>query len=281
MSGLKFKKMKNGSFAILGKGEKKLTTDTQFFESSPKNQEEIFEQQPLKTIVIGTSANVDIPIKGKVVDDQSEPIVGVNVYLKGTTKGTSTNKDGEFTLDVPNKNAVFVFSFIGFNTQEITLGNQSTLNVTMITDIKSLDEVVVVGYGTQKRSDITGAVSKFKDDKLDQKAVSRIDQAMQGRIAGVQIQNVSAQAGDAPKITIRGISSVNAGQSPLVVVDGQPVPDGLSFVNPADVESVEVLKDAASAAIYGSRGASGVILITTKSGKTDKTQFAFNYSIFL
>ncbi len=279
MSGLKFKKMKNGSFAILSKGEKKLSTDIQTLEFTPKNQEGIFEQTSPKTVGLINFVDASMPVKGKVMDDKSEPMLGVNVYLKGTTKGTTTNAAGEFTLDVINKNSVLIFSFIGFNSQEVTVGNQSVLNITMVTDIKSLDEVVVVGYGTQKRSDITGAVSKFKDDKLDQKAVSRLDQAMQGRIAGVQIQNVSAQAGDAPKITIRGISSVNAGQSPLIVVDGQPVPDGLTFVNPADVESVEVLKDAASAAIYGSRGASGVILITTKSGKTDKTQFSFNYSV--
>jgi TonB-dependent starch-binding outer membrane protein SusC len=141
-----------------------------------------------------------------------------------------------------------------------------------------LQEVVVVGYGTQKKGDITGAVSKYKNEKLDEAPVARLDQALQGKIAGVQIQNTSSEAGSDPKVRVRGLSSINAGASPLVVVDGHPVPDGLSFVNPADVESVEVLKDAASAAIYGSRGASGVILITTKSGKVEKPKYNLKYS---
>ncbi|MFZ4477995.1 MAG: TonB-dependent receptor plug domain-containing protein, partial [Saprospiraceae bacterium] len=137
----------------------------------------------------------------------------------------------------------------------------------------TLNEVVVIGYGVQKKGDVTGAVSKYKNDKLGETPVSRLDQALQGKIAGVQIQNTSSEAGSDPKVRIRGLSSVNAGANPLVVVDGHPVPDGLAFVNSADVESVEVLKDAASAAIYGSRGASGVILITTKSGKAEKPKY--------
>jgi TonB-linked SusC/RagA family outer membrane protein len=141
-----------------------------------------------------------------------------------------------------------------------------------------MNEVVVIGYGTQKKSHLTGAISKYKNEKLDETPVSRLDQALQGKIAGVQIQNLSSEAGSDPKIRIRGTSSINAGADPLVVVDGHPVPDGLAFVNMADVESVEVLKDAASAAIYGSRGASGVIIITTKSGKADKPKYSVKFS---
>ena len=141
-----------------------------------------------------------------------------------------------------------------------------------------LSEIVVVGYGTQKKSSLTGAVSKYRNERLDEVPVSRVDQALQGKIAGVQIQNTSSEAGSDPKIRVRGLSSINAGASPLVVVDGHPVQDGLAFVNPADVESVEVLKDAASAAIYGSRGASGVIIVTTKSGKADRTRYNFKAS---
>jgi TonB-dependent SusC/RagA subfamily outer membrane receptor len=132
---------------------------------------------------------------------------------------------------------------------------------------------VVVGYGTQRKSHLTGAISKYKNDRIDESPVSRLDQALQGKIAGVQIQNLSSEAGSTPKIRVRGISSINAGADPLVVVDGQPVPDGLAFVNMADVESVEVLKDAASSAIYGSRGASGVIIVTTKTGRAEKTKY--------
>ena len=137
---------------------------------------------------------------------------------------------------------------------------------------------MVIGYGAIKKSSVTGAVSKYKNERLDESPVSRLDQALQGKIAGVQVQNTSSEAGSDPKIQVRGVSSVNAGQGPLVVVDGHPVPDGLAFVNMGDVESVEVLKDAASAAIYGSRGASGVILVTTKSGKNDKTKYSLKMS---
>lgn len=154
-----------------------------------------------------------------------------------------------------------------------------TLLVLMKQSYTDNAEVVVIGYGTQRRSDVTGSISKFKNDKLDESPVSRLDQALQGKIAGLQVQNITSEAGADPKINIRGVSSIYAGAEPLVVVDGQPIPDGLSFVNMADVESVEILKDAASAAIYGSRGASGVILITTKSGKADKVKYTFKYSM--
>lgn len=217
-------------------------------------------------------------ITGKVQTQAGEALPGVSILVKGTTKGASTDGEGKFTIEA-NEKAVLVFSSIGMVSQEMNIGNKTNFIVTMIDDSKSLDEVVVVGYGTQKKTSLTGAISKFKDEKLDEAPVARLDQALQGKIAGVQIQNVSSQAGDAPKITIRGISSVNAGASPLIVVDGQPVADGLAYINQADVESVEVLKDAASAAIYGSRGASGVILITTKSGKVGKTTYNFKYSV--
>ena len=153
-----------------------------------------------------------------------------------------------------------MFSYVGFASQTITIGTQTSFDIKLAASAGETNEVVVIGYGTQRKSSVTGAVAKYKNDRLDELPVSRLDQALQGKMAGVQVQNISSEAGAAPKINIRGISSINAGSSPLVVVDGQPIADGLSFVNPADVESVEVLKDAASAAIYGSRGASGVIL---------------------
>ena len=198
--------------------------------------------------------------------------------MKGTTRGTTTDADGKYKLAGLTEKSTVVFSFIGYKTQEITVENRTTYDLTFVQDDQSLDEVVVVGYGTQKRGDITGAVAKYKNENLDEAPVSRVDQALQGKIAGVQIQNTSSDAGADPKIRIRGVGSVNAGANPLVVVDGHPVADGLSFVNPADVESIEVLKDAASAAIYGSRGASGVILVTTKSGKTAKTTYSLKYA---
>jgi TonB-linked SusC/RagA family outer membrane protein len=157
------------------------------------------------------------------------------------------------------------------------VGKEKTIDIVLKESLSTLDEVVVIGYGTQKRSSVTGSVSKFQNEKLNELAVSRVDQALQGKIAGVNIQNTSSEAGTTPKITIRGISSITAGNNPLIIVDGQPNQDGLGSLNMADIQSVEVLKDAASAAIYGSRGASGVIIVTTKSGKTDKVRFKINY----
>jgi TonB-dependent starch-binding outer membrane protein SusC len=221
----------------------------------------------------------DITVNGKVTDAQTgELLPGVSIFVKGTSQGTTTNNAGEFSIKVSDAKASLVFSYVGYEAREAFIGNRTTLNISLKLDDKTLDEVVVVGYGTQKKTEITGAVAKYKNERMDEAPVSRIDQALQGKIAGVQIQNTGSDAGAEPKIRIRGVSSVNAGANPLVVVDGHPVADGLSFVNTADVESIEVLKDAASAAIYGSRGASGVILISTKSGKAEKTKYSFKYS---
>ena len=220
----------------------------------------------------------DRTVSGKVTDRNGDAMPGVSIANKGTTKGTSTNAEGMFELSGLSGNATLVFSFIGYKPVEVAVGNKSTLDVVLDEENQTLNEVVVVGYGTQKKGEITGAVAQYKNESLDEAPVARIDQALQGKIAGVQIQNTSSDAGSDPKIRIRGTSSVNAGANPLVVVDGHPVADGLSFVNPADVESIEVLKDAASAAIYGSRGASGVILVTTKSGKSEKTKYNVKYS---
>jgi len=217
-----------------------------------------------------------VKISGTVFDSKGETLPRVSVTFDANT--VSTDLQGKYTIYVKNSKSVLKFSFMGFDPQIIVVGQNLEINVTMTESKNQLDEVVVIGYGTQKRSNVTGAVAKYKNERLDEAPVSRLDQALQGKIAGVQIQNISSEAGADPKINIRGISSVNAGANPLVVVDGQPVPDGLASINMADVESVEVLKDAASAAIYGSRGASGVILITTKSGKTDKIKYAFKYS---
>ncbi|MDP5121912.1 MAG: SusC/RagA family TonB-linked outer membrane protein, partial [Spirosomaceae bacterium] len=247
--------------------------------AAPKGQprQATFSSQMDNKNVATIVANIEV--KGKVLDALTgEGLPGVSILIKGSTKGATTNTSGEYQISVPDGNAVLVFSFVGYTAVEERVGNKTILNVNLSTDEKTLEEVVVVGYGTQKKGNVTGAIAKYKNDNMDEAPVSRVDQALQGKIAGVQIQNTSSDAGADPRIRIRGLSSVNAGASPLVVVDGHPVADGLSFVNPADVESVEVLKDAASAAIYGSRGASGVILITTKGGKSDKTKYNFKYS---
>lgn len=222
---------------------------------------------------------VTFVINGTVLDEKNEPLIGANILLEGTTKGTISDVDGKFTLELDDseKDGTLSISYTGFEKQSIALAGRTSISI-VLKESLTLNEVVVIGYGVQKKGDVTGAVSKYKNDKLGETPVSRLDQALQGKIAGVQIQNTSSEAGSDPKVRIRGLSSVNAGANPLVVVDGHPVPDGLAFVNSADVESVEVLKDAASAAIYGSRGASGVILITTKSGKAEKPKYNLKVS---
>lgn len=225
---------------------------------------------------ISFSQNDPKKVSGTVVDSKGAPIPGVTVTFED--KNTATDLDGKYTIEVKNSKSILRFSYVGFAAQIVVVGKNKEINVTLVESKNELDEVVVVGYGTQKRSNVTGSISKYKNEKLDEVAVSRLDQALQGKIAGVQVQNISSEAGSDAQISVRGISSINAGANPLVVVDGQPIPDGLATLNMADVASVEVLKDAASAAIYGSRGASGVILITTKSGKTDKVKYSFKFS---
>lgn len=216
----------------------------------------------------------EIAVSGRVVDDSGEPMIGVNILLQGTSTGTLTNIDGEFYIEVPLASSKLEFSYLGYQTREITVGNGNLGTIKMEEMSQNIDEIVVVGYGVQKKSHLTGAVSKYSDDNLGNQAVSRLDQALQGKIAGVNISNVSSEAGAAPQIRVRGMGSISASNEPLVVVDGYPMADGLSFIDMNDVESIEVLKDAASAAIYGSRGANGVILITTKSGDIQKAKYS-------
>lgn len=218
-------------------------------------------------------------ITGKVLNQSSgEPLEGVNILADKQKGGVTTKADGTYSITVESASTLLVFSYVGFTSQSVVIDKKTVIDVSLAPLPANMDEVVVIGYGSQKKSHLTGAVSKYKNERLDESPVSRLDQALQGKIAGVQIQNMTSEAGADPRIRVRGISSVNAGANPLVVVDGHPVPDGLAFVNMADVESVEVLKDAASAAIYGSRGASGVIIITTKSGRAEKTKYAVKFS---
>ncbi|MEP3211104.1 MAG: TonB-dependent receptor [Maribacter sp.] len=210
------------------------------------------------------------------VSDSSGPLPGASVVVKGTTNGTQTDFDGNFSIDDIDNTAILVFSYIGYSTQEVAVNGQTTLNIVLAEDASQLDEVVVVGYGTQKKSTVTGSISKVTNEKLDQIAVSRVDDALIGQVSGVNIQATNAEAGGAPTITIRGVGSVAADSGPALVVDGIVMSsEFLANIDMNDVESFEVLKDAASAAIYGSEGANGVILITTKSGKAGKTKFSY------
>lgn len=228
-------------------------------------------------VCIGTYAQ-GITVTGVIVDDTNFPLPGVNVTVKETSAGTISDMDGKFSIQVPNERAVLRFTYIGFNPVEYPLNGKDNITVTLTESTQNLDEVVVVGYGVQKKSHLTGSISKVDMSGLEDIPVSRVDQALQGRIAGVQIQNTTSEVGEAPTIRVRGMGSISANSEPLVIIDGFPVEGGLGVVNPNDIESIEVLKDAASAAIYGSRAANGVIMITTKSGEIKKPKYTVKAS---
>ncbi len=214
-------------------------------------------------------------VKGVVKDAAGEPIIGASVLVKGTTNGAITDFDGNFTLsDVPTGASIEV-SYVGYVTQ--TVKAAATLNIILKEDNQALDEVVVVGYGVQKKSVVTASIAKVSSEDLENKAPVRMDNALKGLAAGVNVTSSSGQPGAAPKVLIRGVGTIND-STPLYIVDGMPIGGGLDFVNPNDIESIEVLKDAASGAIYGARAANGVILVTTKKGKEGKAKIGYNFS---
>lgn len=231
-------------------------------------------------LVLGQSSLFGQSTLSGIVTDGSnnEPLIGATVLIKGTQVGSVTDINGKYTINSPGDTGTVVFSFVGFLQQEMKFSSDQVINASLTPDLASLEEVVVVAYGTQKKSHLTGAVASLKNDGLDEIAVSRADQALQGKLAGVQILNLDPEAGSAPAIRVRGMGSISASSEPLIVIDGYPMPageDAFSMVSMGDVESIEVLKDAASSALYGSRAASGVILITTKSGSEKKTRYNF------
>jgi len=230
----------------------------------------------LMAFAIGVSAQVQV--SGHVIDaDNNEALIGATIIEKGTSNGTITDIDGNFSLKTQSESGTIIISFIGYLTQELEFSGATVLDVNMKADIAGLDEVVVVGYGTQKKSHLTGAISKVETEGMEQIPVARADEALIGKVSGVTIQTTDASAGAAPTIRVRGIGSITADASPLVVMDGVVVSsDYLGSIDMNDVESIEILKDAASAAIYGSRGGNGVIMITTKQGKEGKTKFSFD-----
>ena len=216
-------------------------------------------------------------VTGVVVDGTGEPVIGANVVVKGTTNGTITDFDGNYTIEGVSANDVLVISYIGYLSQEVPVGNQSMIKVTLKEDTQTLDEVVVVGYGTMKKSDVTGSISTAKgDDLVKNQSFSALDN-LRGKVSGVNIFSNSSQPGAySNRVVIRGIATINSSSNPLYVVDGV-VMENFDLVNPNDIESMEVLKDASATAIYGARGANGVIMVTTKRGKKDGEGVAISY----
>lgn len=212
-------------------------------------------------------------ISGQVKDAGGEPLVGITVLAKGTTIGTVTDVDGKFILKVPQDAKTLVFSGVGYTLQEAEINGRAVVDVILAEDVARLSEIVVIGYGTQQKRTISGSVASISSAEITQTPVLRMEQALQGRVTGVQVTNSSGQPGDAPTIRIRGAGTVG-NADPLYIVDGLLV-GGIDYLNPSDIETIDVLKDAASAAIYGVRGGNGVVLITTKSGKVGKTQVSY------
>ncbi|MBB6459705.1 SusC/RagA family TonB-linked outer membrane protein [Flammeovirga kamogawensis] len=222
--------------------------------------------------------NDQVKVNGRIVNQDGFPLPGVSIIIKDAerSKGTISDFDGNFSL-LTNSTDVLMFSFIGCKSQEVAVNGQSEINVVLEEELSQLDEIVVVGYGSVQKSHLTGAVSKVTNENLDQIPLSRVDDALAGQVSGVNIQMTNPEAGGAPTIRVRGVGSITSVPNPLIVVDGIVVDqDYLGSLDMNDVESIEVLKDASSAAIYGSRGSNGVILITNKSGKKGKATFTYN-----
>jgi len=220
----------------------------------------------------------DRTVTGRVTSaDDGSGVPGASVSIKGTSKGTSTDGDGNYKISVSGASAILVYSSVGYNSQEISVGSKGQINVALAADTKALTEVVVVGYGTQKKSQLTGAISSVTSKQITEMPITNLGQAMQGRVAGVDVAQSGSKPGTVPKVLIRGRRSFNAGNDPLYVVDGIPLSSGYEDMNPNDVASMEILKDATATAIYGARGANGVVLITTKRGSKDgKTTISYD-----
>lgn len=230
------------------------------------------------TMLLSSSAWAQTQVSGTVKDSEGAPIPGVTILVKGTSNGAITDTKGAFSIKAKPTDVLLV-TYIGYEDQEIVVGNQTIFDLVLADDSESLDGVVAIGYGTQKKSHLTGSISKVENKTLDQIPIGRVDDALVGQITGVNIQMTNPAAGEAPVIKVRGQGSISFDAAPLIVVDGIAVgsdPDYLSSLDMNDVASIEVLKDAASSSIYGSRGANGIIMITTKAGKEGPTQFSYN-----
>ncbi|MCC9135610.1 SusC/RagA family TonB-linked outer membrane protein [Pontibacter silvestris] len=231
---------------------------------------------PLFLLAITGAVAQGVTVQGKVTDESGLGLPGVTVLLKGTSTAAPTDANGAYSLNVPDGKGTLVFSYIGFETQEAVINNRTTIDVQMGTDAKALEEVVVVGYGTQKRSDITGSVASVPKERLSNLPVTDLTQAIQGTTAGLNISQGSSVPGSSGSMQIRGQNSISANNSPFIVVDGTPFFGEINDINANDIESIEILKDASAVAIYGTRGSNGVILITTKRGKTGEPRISYS-----
>lgn len=211
----------------------------------------------------------EITVRGKITSQNNESLPGVTIVIKGTSSGTVSNHDGDYILPNVSGNTVLVFSFVGMHTQEILVGTQTTINVVMEEESIGLDEVIAIGYGTVKRSDLTGSVARISSDQISKIASTQITESLNGTVAGLYSTQGSTAAGGG-SMEIRGPSSISASSSPLIVLDGVIYPGSLKDINSSDIESIDVLKDASSAAIFGSRAAAGVIIVTSKRGLSGK-----------
>ncbi len=237
---------------------------------------------------VNATCVADITVKGRVIDaSTNEPLAGCNVVIKGSSKGATTDANGNFSLAVPDGNAVLVFGFIGFESQEVAVGSRTTLNISLKSSTSELAQVVVIGYGTTTKKDATGALKTVKSTDFNRGIVNSPEQLLQGRVAGVNVTSASGEPGGRQSITVRGPGGVRTGSTPLFVLDGIPLDNSstggsgnpLNFLNPQDIESIDVLKDASATAIYGARGANGVILISTKKGKSGSSNLTISSNI--
>lgn len=256
------------------------------------NNIHVMKQEPNKPVIanVETAASPEVLVSGRVTDEKGEPLPGVNIVIAGTGTGTVTDAAGEYRLNVPSAESTLQFSFIGYVTQQVVVGAQAVINVVMQSDVTSLNEIVVVGYGTEQKALLTGSVGIMKSDRIKDLPVPSIDGAMQGQVAGVQVSQNSGTPGGGMSVRIRGISSIGSTNQPLYIIDGIPVTTGdyaqvgyegqginaLADLNPNDIESISVLKDAAAASIYGARGTNGIVVITTKRGKSEKSTVNVN-----
>ncbi|WP_041951869.1 SusC/RagA family TonB-linked outer membrane protein [Spirosoma spitsbergense] len=237
-------------------------------------------KNPLLTVL-----SVAQPISGRVTDETGAPLPGANVLIKGTTNGTTTDADGKFVIDA-GANVVLEVSYLGYNSKEVSVNGQLSIVVQLDPNLSQLNEVVVVGYGTQKKSDVTGAISSLKSENFNRGVVTNPGQLLQGKVSGVNVTSASGEPGAAQNVIIRGIGSLRSGTQPLYVVDGFLIDNSsqgvdtnpLNFLNPSDIESIDVLKDASATAVYGSRASNGVVVITTRKGRSGKTEMNFSVS---